>query len=165
MTSLAKQEIIASRSATLWLGLALWLCAPLAVAQNNLGEVLDAGGELLSPEQFKQELVQRVLVGPTPAGLQLEIMYATNGMVQGVGAQPGSRLPSAAVNGEWKIDAGKICTTMTLTGPTFGVHGGGATGVMLPSRCQSWFKLGEKYFISDSDTDRRTKVLLRTVKQ
>ncbi len=35
----------------------------------------------------------------------------------------------------------------------------------LPPRCQYWFKLGDKYFLSDSDSDRSAKVLSRTVKQ
>ena len=39
------------------------------------------------------------------------------------------------------------------------------TGVVLPPRCQFSFKLGDKYFLSDSDTDRSAKVLSRTIKQ
>ena len=35
----------------------------------------------------------------------------------------------------------------------------------LPPRCQFWFKLGDTYFLSDSDTDRSAKVLSRTIKQ
>jgi hypothetical protein len=37
--------------------------------------------------------------------------------------------------------------------------------VVFAPRCQVWFKHGEQYFLSDSDTDRRARVLLRTVKQ
>jgi hypothetical protein len=50
------------------LGFALLLCAPICIAQSNLGELLDAGGRMLSPDEFKQELVQRLVVGPTPTG-------------------------------------------------------------------------------------------------
>ena len=35
----------------------------------------------------------------------------------------------------------------------------------LPYRCQFWFKHVEQYFLSDSDSDRRTRVLSRTVKR
>jgi Ni/Co efflux regulator RcnB len=40
----------------------------------------------------------------------------------------------------------------------------GLSGVNLPQRCQYWFKLGDAYFLADSDTDRRAKVLRRTLK-
>ena len=43
--------------------------------------------------------------------------------------------------------------------PTYGAI------AVLSQRCQVWFKLGDVYFISDSDWDRRTKVLSRTLKQ
>jgi len=142
------------------LGIALLLFAPLAVAQTKLGELLDAGAKPLSPEEFKQELVQRVLVGPTATGLNLEIMYTTSGTVQGLS------VPAAQVNGEWTIDAvGRVCTAMRLIGPTFGVAGGGSQGTTLPARCQSWYRLADRYFLSDSDTDRQARVLVRTVKQ
>src|SRR5271169_76590 len=65
---------------------ALLFWAPLAVAQSNLGELLDAGAKRLSVEEFKQELVQHVIVGPTLSGASLEVMYASNGVIQGSGS-------------------------------------------------------------------------------
>ena len=139
----------------------LWLFAPLAVAQNKLGELLDAGAKKLSPGEFKQEIVQRVIVGPSTTGGILEIMYVDNGLVQGVGTHPFATgnigNPFTPINGEWKIDdSGKICTSMQI-----GVLG----GVILPFRCQSWFKYKNQYFLADSDTDRSARVLVRTIKQ
>ncbi len=37
-------------------------------------------------------------------------------------------------------------------------------GVNLPPRCQFWFKRGDQYFLSDSDSDRSARVLHRSVK-
>ena len=146
------------RPTKLPLGFALLLWAPLAIAQNNLGELLDAGGKLLSEEEFRQELVQRMLVGPTATGGNIALMYVSNGTVQGNGAlsiQSANML--AELTGEWKIDdSGKVCTSMRV---------GGTNGAALPYRCQFWFKHNGKYFLSDSDTDRQARVLLRTIKQ
>ena len=144
----------------LLLGLALWLWVPFAVAQNNLGELLDAGARKLSVEEFKQELVQRTLVATSPAGTRMELMYANSGVIQGrsdAGAGP-ANVPTmpfvAPIDGVWNIDAsGRICTSM-LIGRN-----------MLPLRCQFWFKYKEDYFAADSDSDRYVKVLRRSVKQ
>ncbi len=46
-----------------------------------------------------------------------------------------------------------------------GGPGGAVSGVALPGRCQVWFKYGNQYFISDSDSDRSARVLRRTLKQ
>ena len=146
------------------LGIALVLWASLASAQSNLGELLDAGGRMLSPEEFKLEVVQRVVVGPTPTGATLEIMYATNGSVAGKGSSPTAVgfqrfRDDSPISGEWRIDdSGRICITMRIVGTP-------GNALILAPRCQSWFKYEQKYFLSDSDWDRSAKVLLRTVKQ
>jgi hypothetical protein len=46
---------------------------------------------------------------------------------------------------------------MRIMAPTY-------SATTLPPRCQYWFKLGDVYFLADSDTDRRAKVLRRTLK-
>jgi hypothetical protein len=150
-------------SPKLSLGLALLSCAPLAIAQNNLGELLDAGAKQLSVEEFNEQVVQRIIVGPTATGGTIQVMYATNGSVQGNGAFVASFSTAslAPISGEWKVgDDGRICTSMQM-----GSNLGGGPGGMLPFRCQLWFKLADQYFLSDSDSDRRAKVLRRTIKQ
>jgi len=86
------------------------------------------------------------------------MIYVANGSIQGV-AQPRERYPwVSTISGNWTIDdAEKICATMEILSGNAGV-------TLLPKRCQFWFKLGPDYFISDSDSDRRAKVLRRTVK-
>jgi hypothetical protein len=138
-------------------GFALLLCVPLAMAQNDLGQLLDAGAKKLSAEEFRQEVVQHVITGPTLSGGILEVIYAHSGVIEGRGyAVPGVNV-LASISGEWATDDnGRVCTTMRI-----GVN----PGVMLPPRCQVWFKYAEQYFLSDSDSDRRARVLSRTVKQ
>jgi hypothetical protein len=146
----------------LTLAFAVLLWAPPAFPQSNLGELLDTGAKKLSAEEFKEQVVQRVIVGPTPTGGNLELMYATNGMVQGIGSSTEHSISVAPISGEWTIDdSGRICTSMRMGA------GGGASpglGVTLPPRCQFWFKYAEQYFFSDSDSDRRARVLRRTIK-
>ena len=78
-----------SRPTKLLLVSALLLCAPLAVAQSNLGELLDVGARKLTVDEFKAELVQRRLVGQTPSGAAtLEIFYGKNGAIAGEALNP-----------------------------------------------------------------------------
>jgi len=144
----------------LLLGVAFLLLTPFVVAQNNLGELLDGGAKKMSPEEFRRDMVQRTLVGPSPLGPPMELMYASSGVIQGravaagpaaAGGTGGSAL--APIDGVWNIDdSGKVCTSIVI-GRTF-----------LPFRCQYWFKYKDDYFIADSD-DPKAKILRRTVKQ
>ena len=139
----------------------LW--SPLSLAQSDLGQVLDAGGKQLTLGEFKQELVQRALIGPTASGGSLEIMYTSGGTIQGVGTPPGSSVPMfRPYNGTWAEGENEsVCSTLLVGAGA----AGGSTQLTLPRRCQFWFKVGERYYLSDSDTDRSTKVLLRTIKR
>jgi hypothetical protein len=144
------------------LGLGLVLAPVIAGAQSTLGELLDAGAKKITPAEFKRDVIQRTVVGPTNTGAPLEVMYAANGSIAGVGGNPldtsGSYRQNVPVSGAWTIDdAERICTAMQIAPPQGGV-------TTLPQRCQYWFKLGDAYYISDSDVDRHTKVLRRSVK-
>jgi hypothetical protein len=94
-------------------------------------------------------------------GMQLRFLEVS--VVAGIGSYGPLYLMVAPISGEWTIDDnGRICTSMRMG------TGGGASpglGVTLPSRCQFWFKYADQYFLSDSDSDRRARVLRRTVKQ
>jgi hypothetical protein len=134
----------------------LW--AQFAMAQNNLGELIDAGAIRLSPEAFKEEVVQRVIVGRTAPGGQIEVMYAQTGVISGRGSyQDPALVRTAEISGAWTLDDnGRVCTSMLV---------GADRGVLLPPRCQFWFKHNGQYFISDSDSDRGVRVLRRMLKQ
>ena len=160
MSRLFYEEKAVPLPTKLLLGLALLLLVPFAVAQNNLGELLDAGARKLSAEEFRQEVTKQTLVGVSPLGLRMEMMYASSGMIQGsssiytgnpLSAQVGA---GGLIDGVWNIDdSGRTCTSMVV-GRTF-----------LPFRCQFWFKYKQDYFIADSDSDRNARVVRRTVKQ
>jgi hypothetical protein len=147
------------RLANLLLMLVLFVCGPFAIAQSNLGELLDAGGKKMSREEFTDQLVQRMIVGPTATGANLEVMYTAGGVVVGVGRAPRYVMP-ARISGEWTFDdSSRVCSSMSM-----GASDLTFTGVVLPPRCQFWFKLGDKYFLADSDSDRSAKVLSRMLK-
>jgi hypothetical protein len=145
----------------LLLGLTLLISVPFAVAQNNLGELLDAGAKRISAEEFRQDVVQRDVAGLTQSGARMELIFASSGVIQGRGVLTqagntagvtGSILQS--IDGVWNIDdSGRTCMSMVI-GRTF-----------LPFSCQYWYKYKDDYFVADSDSDRRVRVLRRTVKQ
>jgi hypothetical protein len=141
--------------------LVLLLYGPVAAAQKTLGELLDAGARKLSAAEFKEELVQRLLVGPTGPGGSLEIMYASSGKVQGYARFARGVSGGAPISGTWQMgDQDAVCISFTVVS-NFGAAG---AANLLP-RCQFWFKLGEQYFLADSDWDRSSAVLSRALKQ
>ena len=145
------------------LGLLLLLSASVAHGQTNLGELLDAGAKRLSAEDFRQQVLQRTIVGPTPNGAKVEIMYVANGTIQGQAppaGRPQSLYAILPVAGEWTIDeTGRVCALMQSSEQ----HGGSVA--IRPASCQVWFKLGEQFWISDSDSDRSAKVFPRKPKE
>jgi Ni/Co efflux regulator RcnB len=138
------------------LALGMVLAPGISGAQNALGELLDAGAKRITPAEFRQGVTQRTLVGPTNTGAPLEVMYAANGSIVGKGANPldtSGSYRQVGVSGTWTIDeAERVCTAMT------------SAGIVFPQRCQYWFKLGDAYYIADSDVDRHAKALRRSIK-
>jgi hypothetical protein len=139
----------------------------------SLGQLLDAGGKLMSPQQFKDEIVQRPFVGTLPSGTVIDVMYTSSGMVAGSlrhgaggnaagGESNAGRVLGAPqnwpVSGDWTIDdSERVCATLRINWSQ------GAS--IMPKRCQFWFRLGDKYYESDSDEDRSAKLLVRVLKQ
>ena len=140
MSRLFYEEKAVPTPTKLLLGLALLLLVPFAVAQNNLGELLDAGARKLSAEEFRQEVTQHVLLGVAPTGMRMEVMYGSSGVIQGSSSQytdtrnPQSNVAFGPIDGVWTVDdSGRTCTSVVI-GRTF-----------LPFRCQFWFKYKEDY--------------------
>jgi hypothetical protein len=160
MSRLFQEEKAVPPTTKLLLGLALLLLVPFASAQNNLEELLDGRAKRISAEEFRQHVVQHTVLGSSPMGTRMELIYASSGVIQGrsdQGGLPQGTMVGAAIvsiDGVWNIDdSGRICTSMVI-GRTF-----------LPLRCQYWFTYKDDYFIADSDSDPKAKVLRRTVKQ
>jgi YD repeat-containing protein len=135
-------------------GVASLFAMKVAMAQNTLGELLDAGAAKLSPAEFQQEVVGRPIAGATPAGTRLELMYIGDGRIVGAGfaTVTGGLVGGAAtyaINGAWTVDGTqRICTRIRVD---------------LPSQCQFWFRNGELFFLTDSDWDRESKVTRRSM--
>ena len=62
---------------------------------------------------------------------------------------------AADVRGTWKFgDNGTVCTSVVLDGPTIRAN--------FPPRCQYWYRLRDRFYVAESDTDRRARVLPRS---
>jgi len=149
-------------SKTLLAGIFLASCVSPAVAQTNVGQLLDSGAAKLSAADFKQEIVGRYLVGPGRGGListssAQEVVYLEDGLIRGsgsVGTFSGTFGVSFGIEGTWTIDErDRVCQTTR------------AGNVVLAPRCQYWFKLSDKYYFADSDSDRSALITVRTVKK
>jgi hypothetical protein len=155
---------VVARALRVAIASSITLFASTVFAQTTLGEVLDAGASLLNVADFQREIVQRVIVGQTAAGAQLEIMYAATGVVVGRGTPPQNVNfigINPTVSGEWTVGTeGRICTALRFQAAYVS-----QAPPASPPRCQYWFKLRDAYFISDYDSDRSAKVLSRTLKQ
>jgi hypothetical protein len=132
----------------------------------NLGQLLNAGGKLLSPQEFNEEVVQRLLVGPLASGATVEVMYASSGALAGSLLHGGAANSATArnapqnwqVSGDWRVDdSERICTTLRIT------YGQGIT--IVPTRCEFWFKIRNTYYVSEADEDRGAKLFVRVLKQ
>ena len=106
----------------------------LASAQQqfaNLGQLLNAGGKVMSPQQFKDEVIQRLLVGMLPSGAEIEMLHASSGMVAGSLLSGGTTQSGGGgivvgrgygapqnwpVSGRWSIDdSDRICASLQIT--------------------------------------------------
>jgi len=89
----------------------------------------------------------------------LELVYLDDGQIQGIGANTmmgGEFAPNVqyGIRGSWRVeDTAQICASMWIG------------RVTLPARCQYWYSFDGRYYQSDSDFDRSTSVLPRTIKR
>ena len=134
----------------------LGLAAAAVGAQTRVGELLDAGGVRISAEQFRRNVVQNVVAGPLDAGITAEIVFTGRGTLEGSGSTGRSSAESMEVRGRWSFGQDDtVCVAIVLDGPTIRAN--------YPSRCQAWYRLGDRYYAADS-LDRSARLLARTVK-
>jgi hypothetical protein len=126
-----------------------------ALAQSNLGELLDMGGKKLSKEESVTALSGATLSGETRDGAVFQSDYKADGSYSGsfVSAQ---NKRTGTTYGKWTVDDNsKVCVDGTIrlyeTQPQKG--------------CQFYFKNGDQYYISPSDSDRSAYVLKRAIKK
>ena len=131
----------------------MFAMAGVALAQATLGELLDAGARKLAGDGFRTEIVDAAVSGPSRSGGSVEFVYRGDGRFSGRVAPADGR--GAGVVGTWAIDAnGRVCVDFALV----------ATD-RTSSSCGYFFKLGETFFASESDSDRSAAVLTRVVRR
>jgi hypothetical protein len=128
---------------------AAFLCASVAHAQlTNVGALLDQGAKLLSTDEVKVTLIGAT-VTDSPAGTaELQLNYKSDGSITG---QWNDRTISTSAFGTWKIDSDKFCYSVQ-----FQLAREPDSSSARPfSRCPQFiFKVDEKYFFSESNSDR-----------
>ena len=77
-------------SKTLFTGILVASCVAPALAQTNVGQLLDSGAVKLSAADFKQQIVGQFLVGPGRGVFVVtsawELVYLENGIIRGSGS-------------------------------------------------------------------------------
>jgi hypothetical protein len=167
VSSRFRRENTMPRPVTVSLGISLLFVTHMVGAQSTLGELLDGGAKKVSASEFREELVQKAITGALPTGGTLEVTYITSGLITGVGTATKGSPVQMDVSGTWVIDDNqRICTSMLIASGAGSAGGGFSTSgaLVLPPRCQFWFKYGDYYYLSDSDSDRHARVIRRAVK-
>lgn len=143
-------------ASTKWILLAILQCAACAAwGQESLGDVLDKSGRLLSVEELKAELVAHWISWQSPNGM-LEISVRPNDGGNLQGQVRSIRGACTDFTGTWKLgNAGRFCMAAT--------YRCGSSNNSFDT-CPYWFKAGDEYWSSPSDSDRLAKVLKRSVK-
>lgn len=121
-------------------------------AQSNLAELLDQGGKKMSGAAVKTWLLGGTFSGlGLTNGFPLQIHYKDDGSFTGSVSAPSGPV---GISGKWKVDDdGKMCVQLA-----------GAPRPDAQWDCAYFYALGDRYFVSESDTDRAAKVGARTVK-
>jgi hypothetical protein len=127
----------------------------LAVAQNSLGELFDMGGKKLSKQEAVAALSGANLSGETRDGAEFQSDYKMDGTYAGSFASPQTKR-NGTTFGTWTVDdTGKVCIDGTIR----------VREVTPQKGCVYYFKNGDQYYISTSDSDRSASVSKRTIKK
>ena len=121
--------------------LAAALAAPaLAHAQFKVSELVARGGQVMTADQIRTELVGSTISGTAENGVQFELQLSRDGKLDGIAYTP--RGPSG-MKGTWSINAkNQICTDFVFT-----ASGNSA------QRCVWYWKAGGEYYATNSRND------------
>jgi len=130
-----------------------------AMAQNTLGDLLDAKAQTLSKDEVQATIVGATVSGPIPGNMNIEAVYKVDGTYTGTyqnpsGGQGGGR--AGGFFGKWTLgDDGKFCT-----------EGVGGTGKAVGS-CAYFFRLDGQLYIAygSSAANRAAIAYKRSVKR
>ena len=131
------------------------LNSAFALAQSSLGELIDMGGKKLSKEEVVAALSGANVSGEARDGALFQSDYKADGTYAGsiVAAQTKR---NGSTYGKWTVaDTGKVC-----------VDGSIRLYEVSPQKgCAFYFKNGDQYYISPSDSDRGAFVSKRAIKK
>ena len=132
--------------------LLVWSTSHFAHAQSNLGELLDQGAKKMPGAAVKAWLLSGTLTGSSLTnGFPVEVRYKEDGSFTGSVAAP--RGP-VGIWGKWTLqDDGKLCAEIAA-----------ATRPDVQRTCVYFFSIAERYYVSESESDRGAKVGARVVK-
>jgi hypothetical protein len=126
-----------------------------ALAQNNLGELIDMGGKKLSKEQVAAALSAANVSGQTRDGALFQSDYKADGTYAGSFVSPQNKR-NGSTYGQWTVDdTGKVCIDGSIR----------LYQVQPQKSCLFYFKNGDQYYISPSDSDRSAFVAKREIKK
>ena len=129
------------------------LSSNTALAQNTVGEVLDAGGKKLSKDEVVGAIVGGNISGPTRTGGQAQLNYKADGTF--AGTIQSSQGKNGGMFGTWTVDdSGQACVEYTLT--IFGSQQG--------KTCSFFFRQADQYYVAETD-DRGSLLMRRTIKK
>jgi hypothetical protein len=121
-----------------------------ALAQSNVGELLDRGGVRLGKEALTHDLLASSWVLALKDGA---VTWKADGTYTGYEKiYNGGR----GIFGTWDVDAeGKLCFMFAATSPGWTPH----------PVCSFWYKIGDQYFASRPPFDRSAPIFPRFRKQ
>lgn len=131
---------------TAWIAACAITCSGSAMAQSNLGELLDMGAKQIPKDELVSLLSGLTMSGEsfTNQGGTIRFEYMADGTVSGgLRTADGREFPS---KGTWKVDdSGKFCREMTrANGTRWG-------------DCRYFFKLADVFYAAETN-DRGTKI-------
>lgn len=119
---------------------------------RTLGEVIARGGQKMTTEQIRQTIVGRTFARTNQQGGTLKLHLKSDDTLTG---WANNWMGSVGVTGVWRGDAdGKMCADFSHTDQN----------IQKRSMCAYYFRLGDRFFATDSNHDSsspvRTWVLL-----
>lgn len=136
-----------------WLVVVVVTCSGSAMAQSNLGELLDMGAKQIPKDQLVSLLSGLTMSGESfnNQGGTIRFDYSADGTVSGgLRTADGREFRST---GTWKVDdSGKFCREMVRAN---GTHWGD---------CRYFFKLADAYYAAETN-DRGTKIEKRLLEK
>ncbi len=127
--------------------------ATSALAQSSVGELLDGGATKLNRDELNALLPGATLTGLNYAGGEITSKYRQDGTLAGRAAITSGPMigRTTGIVGTWAVaDDGKLCTDLSTQ---FGSR----------QTCWYLFKLGDRHFLAESDSDRAASILQRTI--